>query len=514
MSPQQTKAKTTDYSLPEVESREEVKRSTLSLSIPQPHPYCFRSPLGKADWREEIIYFIMTDRFFKGGHSPLPRIDCNDLYKFQGGNVEGIIEKLEYLASLNISAIWLTPLMKNQPEFFGSEGYHGYWPIDFRSCDDRFGTMVKVKELVSKAASLGLRIILDIPLNHVAWDHPWTKDPDKKSWFHDFGPLTEGAEGEELELACLHGLPDLAQENPLVADELISVCKWWIEETGASGLRLDAVKHVPRAFWKRVEKEVVEFAGPDFLLLGEYYDGDPGKLAPHQEDGMLSLLDFPLFFTSQAVFKNDHSMRDLARCIEYTNSLYPRPELMGGFLDNHDTDRFANGAEADPVIIEKLKLALTFLLTTNRVPVIYYGTEVAMEGRQEKYPEWGPENRQTMEWGKNPELADYFKRVAAIRLEEVALCRGGNFEMWQDDLVYAFLRKHEDEEVIVVLNNGYESSTRRMPLRAESNLPDGTLLVDLIFQESTCEVVDGWVVVTCGPKAALILKPRGKGREV
>lgn len=484
-----------------------VSRDQTNIAvIPQSHPYCVRDPLGKADWRREIIYFLMTDRFHKGGVTALPKIDCNDLYRFQGGDVAGIIEKLEYLASLNISAIWLTPLMKNQPEFFGSEGYHGYWPIDFRSCDEHFGNMQVVKELVGKATSLGLRIILDIPLNHVAWEHPWTKDPAKRDWFHDFGPLREGAEGEELELACLHGLPDLAQENPEVADELISVCKWWIEETGASGLRLDAVKHVPRAFWKRVEREVIEFAGPDFLLLGEYYDGDPGKLVPHQQDGMLSLLDFPLFFTSQAVFKHDHSMRDLARCVAYTNSLYPHPELMGGFLDNHDTDRFATGAEENPLILDKLRLALTFLLTTNRVPVVYYGTEVGMEGRQEKYPEWGPENRQTMRWGKNEGLTEYFRRMARIRLSEDALCYGVNLEMWQDDLVYAYVRKHEQEELIVILNNGYEASTRRMPLRGESCLTDGTVLVDLITLDSHCIIEHGWVEVTCPAKGAVILK--------
>jgi alpha-amylase len=455
----------------------------------------------KKEWQKESIYFVLTDRFNDADKTNNQGVDKTSLKRYHGGDLQGVIDKLDYIKGLGMTAVWITPTMLNQKEFFDSDGYHGYWPVDFFKVDPHVGDTAKFDELIAKAHEKGLKIILDIPLNHVAWEHPYYKDPSKHNWFHHIGDIKDWNDPYQMENGSLFGLPDLAQENPDVEKYLIDVAKFWIDK-GIDGFRLDAVKNVPVSFWAKFDREVHKYAGDGFLLVGEVFDGDPAKLSKYAREDMDSMFDYPLYFTMKDVFANDGSMRTLAWRVENTNKEYPHPELMAMFLDNHDTIRFltAMGGNKD-----KFRLALAFLMTMNRIPTVYYGTEVGMEGSADIMGDLAM--RKDMEWDKDPELLKYFKTLTSVRNSSKALQQGRLLEMWQDDKVFVFDRKADKDEAIVVLNNGWDRQVRDIPLRAESELRDGAVLKDAITGR-TVTVQNRRVHVEMDGKKPLILLPQ------
>ncbi|HPZ09917.1 MAG TPA: alpha-amylase family glycosyl hydrolase, partial [Candidatus Eremiobacteraeota bacterium] len=233
---------------------------------PMPSPSAPIPPAGGQDWRNESIYFILTDRFQDGDTTNNFDVNKKDLTKYHGGDLQGVIDKLDYIKDLGMSTVWITPTMANQDLFIDSAGYHGYWPVDFFKMDKHLGDMDKFKELINKAHEKGMKIILDIPLNHVAWEHPWTGDPSKQSWLHHNGDVKDWNDPWQVENCSMYGLPDLAQENPEVSKHLTDMAKWWIDQTGIDGFRLDAIKHVPLSFWSQFAKDIHAHAGQDFLL--------------------------------------------------------------------------------------------------------------------------------------------------------------------------------------------------------------------------------------------------------
>lgn len=448
----------------------------------------------------DSIYFALTDRFYDGDVSNNFDVNKKDLTKYHGGDLQGIIDKLDYIKDLGMKTVWVTPTMANQDLFMDSAGYHGYWPVDFFKVDKHLGDMDKFKELVAKAHEKGMKIVLDIPLNHVAWEHPLRNDPSKQNWLHHNGDVQNWNDPWQVENCSMYGLPDLAQENPDVSKYLIDMAKFWIDQTGIDGFRLDAIKHVPLSFWSQFSKEIHGHAGKDFLLIGECFDGNPEKLNSYQQNDMNSLFDLPLFFTVTNVFGHDGNMRDIANQVAHLNRTYKNPEMMSAILDNHDTKRFLTEAGGDK---NKLKLALAFIMTVNRIPTIYYGTEVGMDGDVEQLGVRGPENRKDMEWNKDLDMLNYFKQISSIRNNNIALTKGSMMEMWQDDKIYSYSRMHPEQEAIVVLNNAYDTQQRDIPVRAESKIKDGTVLKDLISGEKVT-VKNGKIHIQTGGKKSQI----------
>jgi len=432
----------------------------------------------KIDWRNESIYFVLTDRFHDGDKTNNMDVNKESLHRYHGGDLQGLIDKLDYVKDLGLTTIWLTPVMDNQTSFVNSDGYHGYWPIDFYNVDEHLGDMDKFKEFVDKAHEKDLKVILDIPLNHTAWEHPFWKDPEKHDWFHHEGDVQNWNDPYEAEHGSIFGLPDLAQENPVVEKYLIDTAKFWIDK-GIDGFRLDAVKNIHKPFFDKFDRAIHEYAGDDFFLVGECFDGDPNKVNSYQQKDMDSLFDYPLYFTTKQVFAHDGSMRGLAGQIANCNNTYKDPDRMSVFLDNHDTTRFLTESGDNK---DKLKLALSFAMTINRVPTIYYGTEVAMDAKPPASDPggWSEASRKDMEWDKDPDMLKYFKQLTSARNDNIALRQGRYLEMWQDDKILAYSRLHPEQEGIVVLNNGYDTQHRDIPLRTESALKDGTVLKDLL----------------------------------
>lgn len=465
------------------------------------------------DWSGESIYFMLTDRFNDADPNNNKGVDKANLGKYHGGDLQGVIDKLDYIDDLGMKSIWITPVMENQDTFVKEDntGYHGYWPIDLFKVDEHLGDMNKFKELVDKAHKKGMKVLLDLPLNHLAWEHPFRNDPDKKDWFHNIGDVQNWDDPHEAEHGSIFGLPDLAQENPEVYKYLVDVSKFWMK-TGIDGFRLDAVKNINFDFWSKYDKEIHEFADKElgksnFFLVGECFDGRVDKVNSYQKQDMDSLFDYPLKFTAHGVLAHGGSMKDLARVLDDGNKLYQSPELMSGFFDNHDTERFLSASGGDK---RKLKLALDFLYTINRIPTIYYGTETSMDATPPPGQEnvgWPATSRKDMEFDGDPDMLAHFKQLNSVRNGSIALKQGTLDEMWVDDQIFAFGRNHPEEEAIVVLNNSDDNQHRDIPLRPENEIiKDGTHLLDVLSGEFVT-VKNGKIPADLGPKKARIFFP-------
>jgi alpha-amylase len=467
-------------------------------------------PARSTDWDGESVYFVFTDRFHDGDPNNNQGVNKNDLRMYHGGDLRGVIDKLDYIKNLGMTTLWISPPMQNQTRHYdpdGSyyEGFHGYWPTDFYKVDPRQGDMPTLKELVTKAHEKGMKVLIDLPMNQTAWEHPFVNDPSKQDWFHHDGNITNWDDPYQLEHGSIAWLPDLAQENPAVADYLINVGKFWVDQTGCDGFRLDAVKHIGHAFWQQFGTAMRDYAGPDFLLLGEDLHGDPNHVAAYQKEGMQSLLDYPLYYAIRDSISHGSSMRNLANRINEEDSLFDNSRVMSTFLDNHDLTRFMT--DAGPDARNKLKLSLALMFTLHRIPNIYMGDEVGMDGAQEMDdPNHQPLNRKDMEFGKDPDLQAYFTKLSQLRDVTPALREGGYLEMWQDDQMLAYERCAREGSAVVVLNASEQSQHRDIPIRTSGGLREGMKLRDALSGREV-EVKDGRISVDVGARSPLILLP-------
>jgi len=303
-------------------------------------------------WQDQIIYFIFTDRFANGDRKNDFNVKPGDPWAYHGGDLQGVIDKLDYIKDLGATTIWITPPMDNRDNAFKADfgggkmqeiwGYHGYWTKNFYAVDEHLGSMAKMKELVNKAHEKGIKVLLDIVFNHLDYDHEFAKDrknPNGKyyQWFNHNGKIQDSEWNDpwKVENGDLAELPDLNQKNEEVYRYLLDASKWWIKQTGADGFRLDTVKHVGHDFWKRYARDIKAFAGPDFLLLGEVYDGRPEVNASYIKDGLDSTFDFPFYYAIKDVFGQEKSMRQIGKLFE-KDSVYPNPQMLSPFIDNHD----------------------------------------------------------------------------------------------------------------------------------------------------------------------------------
>ena len=427
-------------------------------------------------WGPQVIYFPLTDRFNDGDPTNNFNVDKNNPLAYHGGDLRGIIDKLDYIHDLGATCLWLSPMYDNVDQAYGGTGYHGYWISDHYAVDEHQGTMDDAKELVTKAHEKGMKVVLDTVLNHVGPGHKWTQDPSKSSWFHHNGGIQNWNDPWQLENGDVCGLPDLDQSNPETYKFLLDNTLWWVKETGADGIRLDAIKHVDHAFWQKFSADIKKEMGDDFMILGEALHGDPNVVSGYQRDGIDSCFDMPLYYTIRDTIAKDGSAREIGRRFS-EDSKYPDASKMVTLLDNHDFERFTHFAGTDQRGHDKLKLGMDLIMTCRGIPSIYYGDETALEGGGD------PDNRHDMRFGENPDVTTHLQKLTSTRAAMPALQKGQQLEMWQDDQVYAFSRRYEGQECITVLNNSYDHQTRNIPLREGSPLHNGDVMVDALTGE-------------------------------
>ena len=376
----------------------------------------------------DVLYMLMPDRFAQGaGHNPQVKgmrpykEDRSEPSLRHGGDLNGIREHLDYFKELGVTALWLTPVLENDSpdDERGYSTYHGYATTDYYRVDPRFGTNEDYRRLCEEAHQKGLKVVMDMIFNHSGFEHPWTLDMPTKDWLNLPEWLVESkgtskAEGtnflqtsykltpvvdpyaskvdlkETTEGWFVPTMPDLNQHNPHLMRYLIQNSKWWIETVGIDGIRMDTYPYAyadAMSLWmKELDEEY-----PHFNTVGETWVTEPAYTATWQKDSKLSthnsylktVMDFS-FFDKLNQAKNEETdawwtgLNRLYNSFVY-DYLYPNPSSVMAFIENHDTDRFLGNGK-DTLM---LKQALALLLTVNRIPQLYYGTEILMNGTKE-----------------------------------------------------------------------------------------------------------------------------------
>jgi glycosidase len=389
------------------------------------------------------VYLVLVDRFHNGDPANDGATDPRDPAAWHGGDLRGVVDKLDYLRELGVGTVWLTPVFKTRHEpFMGHGAFHGYWVWDLRAVDPRFGTAADLAALADGLHRRGMRLLLDYVVNHVGYEAPLlTEHPD---WFHRNGTIKNWADAEEVATHEVHGLPDLAQERPEVYAYLASAAERWITDAHLDGLRLDAVKHVPVDFWRRFNTELGS-RHQGLTLLGELFEGSPEAVDRVQREGAFThMFDFPTAFALRDVFCGGRPAGRLGAVLS-SRRLTPDPARLVTFLDNHDMPRVAEACGGDR---RRVMAALTAQFAIEGVPALTYGTEAGLRGGPE------PLNRGDMVFDA-PEgraLKAHVRRLLGLRRAHPALAHGATRVLGLDDGLLRFARVTGDEVALVAVN--------------------------------------------------------------
>lgn len=448
----------------------------------------------------DVLYLIMTDRFADGNPAnDQPGLNRAAPKGWHGGDFAGIEQHLDYLRELGVTALWTTPVDSNGAM---PQSYHGYAATDLYAVDSHFGTLADYRHLSDALHARRMKLVIDLVPNHIGVEHPWILDPPAPNWFHgtlgnhrltqsNFYALVDPHAPRQAWSAITDGwftdaMPDLNQENPLVARYLIQNALWWVETANLDGIRLDTFPYVSRAFWHDFHR-TLHSVYPHLTTVGEIFNGDPevtsffaGGVAHRGIDtGLDTPFDFPVYFTLRDVLLHGKPMTELASVLRQ-DSLYPHPERLVSFIGNHDTTRFFTDAgESAP----KLKLALGLVSTLRGMPQIYSGDEIGMAGGGD------PDNRHDFPGGFPGDALSAFAkagRTAAeqdifswtsgllkLRATHPALQTGIEQNLFADEDVFAFVRSpdeagcapdHFTDRLLIVVNKAARSKVVNLPL--------------------------------------------------
>jgi glycosidase len=443
--------------------------------------------------QDDIIYFIVTDRFF--GRNKI-NADPSDS-TIHGGTLDGIIEKLDYLINLGITAIWVTPVYENIQRAGNAEPYHYYWPANFEKIDRRlldgnFLSQQTDKETFGTFVDLchnkNIKVVLDMVVNHSGYGAEGGFDA---TWFN------RGGSGDIK--GDLSGLPDFNHDNPEVLQYFIRNIEDWITKGKVTNIRMDTAKHVEKKFWHYFKSQI-RGQYPDVSLIGEVLfenKEDIAQLLVYQNyHDFDSIFDFPLCTALRSAFIYDGSLRYwLARprlsdneplgVLDEDNAFkggYRNANKLVTLLDNHDLQqRIMSHARSKHTgtgsgldwAIRVTKLCIGALFTVRGIPQLYYGTEIGLEGYKtdsgdhdlrRDFP-WhviAADNRPKPEFHKEREIYHWTRNLISLRKKNASLRYGTTITLWSDDLVYAFLRISLNDVALIIINNGYE----RMPFPA------------------------------------------------
>ncbi|HEY6446382.1 MAG TPA: alpha-amylase family glycosyl hydrolase [Acidobacteriaceae bacterium] len=425
----------------------------------------------------DVMYLIMTDRFADGDPANDPQTSERSQPRgWHGGDFRGVRGHLDYLADLGVSTVWLTPVYDNDG---GQQAYHGYSATNLYATDPHFGTLDDLRSLADALHRRGMKLVLDTVPNHVGAAHPWAADPPTPNWFHGTRASHVIAAGNFQDVIDPHAtwkqkrdvtegwfanvLPDLNQENPLVRQYLIQNVMWWVESTGADGLRYDTFPYVGRAFWQALNGELKTLY-PHLTTVGEVFDPNPvitsyfaGGVTHAGIDTELGTpFDFPTQFALRAVFTHPsagsgawlhHEDFTHLESVLSEDWLYPHPERLVTFIGNHDTTRFLSMPGAT---VPDLKVALALLATLRGMPQIYSGDEIAMRGggdpdNRHDFPggfPGDPQNAFTAA-GRTLEQADVHDRLKTLlrfRRRHAVLATGLEQDILVDPTTFVFAR--------------------------------------------------------------------------
>lgn len=474
------------------------------------------------EFRQETLYFIVVDRFNDGdpenSEGPNPELydpEQKEWGKYWGGDLQGVIDKLDYLKNLGVTAIWLTPLFEQvEALFIESAAIHGYWTKDFKRINPRFiskdddPSLNKTQEtrntvfdkLIAELHKRNMKLILDIVCNHSSPDFSGKKgilyddgvkiadfNDDKNNWYHHYGEVTNWEDDWQVQNCELSGLATFNENNIEYRNYIKSAIKQWLDR-GVDALRVDTVKHMPIWFWQEFNADI-QTHKPDVFIFGEWIYSSPSdnRSVEFANESGMSILDFGLAIAIREALgagaeAGFHLIQDV---LDQDHHYYGATELIT-FIDNHDMHRFQT-LNSDP---ELLRLAIAFIMTSRGIPCLYYGTEQYLHndtnGDSNPYGNNDPYNRPMMEqWDTDSPLYRDIRLLSGVRRLNPAVSMGSQWQKYLTPDVYCYVRRYRDSLLFVAMNRGEAVKLEAI----ETELPDGEH-TDVLSRHKF-EVIDG-----------------------
>ena len=489
---------------------------------------------------EDVMYLLMPDRFANGdpsndSHPDMhEKADRSDPDGRHGGDLQAVMDHLSYFSELGATAIWLNPFLENNQQAYT---YHGYAISDLYKVDPRHGSNSLFKELVHEAHDHDIKIIMDMVMNHIGSGHYWMDDLPMNDWIHQFDEYTSSnyranvavdPHASKYDLRKMKNgwfdthMPDLNQQNPLLANYLIQNSVWWIEYAGIDGIRMDTQPYPDEDFMADWAEYVMQ-EYPDFSIVGEAWIGQPSLVAYYQggkdnfngyDSHLTHVFDFPGNYAVTGAFNESNGWdTGLARFYENLSQdfLYPRPHDLLVFADNHDLSRIFTTLNEE---MDKLKMAMTYIFTVRGTPVLQYGTELLMTGEEhaghgkmrKDFPggwQADEQNAFTKE-GRSEEqneIFDYIQKLIDFRQSHEVMQTGKLTQFIPDNDVYIYFRHLDGEAVMVAFNNTEEDKT-----------VDGARFAEILDKYSTGEEIisgstlSGFKSITVPAMSSMVVK--------
>lgn len=501
------------------------------------------------DWRDALIYMVMTDRFRDGDptNNPAPSPGADPGAEFKGGDLRGITAAIEdgTFDALGVRALWLSPFVENTTRVeyehgHGVTAFHGYWPVKARAIDPRLGTEADLDALVAAAHERGIRVLMDFVINHVHQDHEYyAAHPD---WFRTGCKCgTPGCDWTERRLDCSFQtyMPDVNWQHRDAGEQMIEDALWWVERFDLDGLRVDAVKHVEDLAVGNLSTRIherFEQGGTEYYLLGETAMGWAGDdleanlseyatisryIGPFALSGQF---DFVLYHaTATRVFADEaRGMLHLDYWTRASLDHYPAQAVMSTYVGSHDTERLVSLADlgsGNPLVhhkwasdglpaapttdlpYERAALALQWLLTVPGAPLLYYGDEYGEHGGADPDNRhmWSPPAARTV---RQTAMAAKIARAGKLRQTLAPLRRGSYLALTSTEDVLSFARVTANESAIVVANRAGAARTITI---TGAPIGSGTLTDRLDPGARTVDVTNGTLTITMPPRSVSVL---------
>ena len=372
-----------------------------------------------SNFDDELMYSIMVDRFFDGDTSNNKDVDMADPLKFNGGDFQGIIKKLDYLQDMGFTAVQLSPIFANE-----TNGYHGEWTIDYEKIEEHYGTLEDFKQLVDEIHTRNMKIIIEFPIDTVGETHPWVKDSSKTGW-----------------LNMDQDKPTLELENEDVQNYLITTAIDWLEQVDFDGYHLANVEKAPKEFLETFARDVKNAKKDVYLQATSNSEGDLTDLvaAGFNRVSDTSLIDALI----HSFYEPNLSTKELV-----DQQMSANPENHTIYFDDKDLQRYTKYmADANEYPGPRWKLALGYLYTQPSLPSVYYASEIAINGGL------APENRPLMNFRTDDELIKHMEKLGKIRNEQPALRKGTMELLYEKDGMTLFTREYKDDVIVVAINN-------------------------------------------------------------
>lgn len=503
---------------------------------------------GDFDWDEAVIYFAVTDRFFDGDASNNDAYGVGDYdtsdkggSSYHGGDFAGLTQKLDYLQDLGVNTIWITPIVENITDDqhdaktdMKTYGYHGYWARDFANLNKHLGTKKEFAALLDAAHSRGMKLMVDVVLNHAGYGtenyfNSVLKDKDGNAikMLRDSSNTVSGDD----KLAPLSDLPDFVTEDPEVRNQLIEWQTEWMDEFDIDYYRVDTVKHVDSTTWSALKNSLTK-VNPDFKMIGEYsgagYANTAGELGTGSMDALLDFdfNDFAKDFVGGKISTVENSL--LKR-----NGVLNNTATMGNFLNSHDEDTLQYKLVKESGFPKEeaynlMKVAATLQITAKGQPVVYYGDELGQAGAND----WPYQtNRRDFDWTEleaqkadGNSIYNHYKTMLSIRNAYTdVFTRGSRTSILSSDKdgYDVIARSYGDTTLYVGMNIKEKATEVTIPVSAEAgskieNLYDGkeyTVSAEKTVTVSIPAAKDGGTVILTEVKKTVDPTPADPGKK-